>query len=109
MTEKFTPGEWLIQGTTVYALNDRGHNRFDARVQYGFTDEHQRTSDDELVANALLMKSAPLMHTALKLALPIVGATLSDLKNQGFATMGEIAFVQKIYDDAEAAIKAGGG
>lgn len=50
---KHTPGPWLVEGRTVYALNDDGYNRFSALVQ----DAH--TPGDELEANARLIAAAP--------------------------------------------------
>ena len=48
-----TKGQWLQDGCTVYALNDRGVNWFSASVQ----DAH--TPEAELIEVAQLMKSAP--------------------------------------------------
>jgi hypothetical protein len=57
---KHTPGPWLVEGRTVYALNDDGYNRFSALVQ----DAH--TPGDELEANARLIAAAPeLLEFAL--------------------------------------------
>jgi len=71
-TEKrFTPGPWLIAETDrrfVYALNEKGHNRFFAHVQ----DPH--TYKAELEATAALIASAPDMYAALE-------AILSDYEN----------------------------
>ena len=57
----YTPGPWKIIGRTVYALNERGFNRFTARVE----DAH--TASSERVANARLMAAAPEMLEALQL------------------------------------------
>ncbi len=58
---KHTQGPWLVEGRTVYALNDDGYNRFSALVQ----DAH--TPRDELEANARLIASAPELLEALEL------------------------------------------
>ena len=50
---KHTPGPWLLSGRTVYALNDKGTNRFSALVQ----DAHAPAY--ELNANARLIAAAP--------------------------------------------------
>ena len=60
MTTAHTPGEWLKVGTTVYALNERGVNRFFCSVQ----DAH--TPAAELEANARLIAAAPDLLEALK-------------------------------------------
>ena len=60
---KHTPRPWLVEGRTVYALNDDGYNRFSALVQ----DAH--TPGDELEANARLMAAAPELLKACEEAL----------------------------------------
>lgn len=56
---KPTPGEWLVIGETfVYALNDRGYNRFNAQVQPGHIEQEERTPVAELAANASLIADA---------------------------------------------------
>lgn len=57
---KHTPGPWMVEGCTVYALNDDGYNRFSALVQ----DAH--TPVDELEANARLIAAAPELLSLLK-------------------------------------------
>lgn len=44
------------------------------------------------------------LHTALKSALPIIGATLSQAKDAPMH-VNVIKSLQKIYDDAEAAVR----
>lgn len=63
---EYTKGEWLRQGTTVYALNKLGYNRFYAGVFHGNTDTEAITSEEELIANARLIAAAPEMYEALK-------------------------------------------
>lgn len=46
-------------GTTLYALNARGHNRWWAQVQPGRDDNDQRTTDAECEAVAIALSSAP--------------------------------------------------
>lgn len=60
---KGTPGPWLRSLRTVYALNERGVNRFSALIQ----DAH--TPDYELKANAQLIAAAPELLEALLLML----------------------------------------
>lgn len=70
-TPKHTPGPWLRDGNTIYALMHDGwrkgvelfRNRFFAQV-------HSDVSCDaeEAIANASLMSAAPDMWKALKLA-----------------------------------------
>jgi hypothetical protein len=62
-----TQEPWLLTGTTVYALNDGGTNRFSASVQQGFIDSgSERTSLEELEANARLIAAAPLLLQELR-------------------------------------------
>lgn len=56
---KPTPGEWLVVAKTfVYALNEDGYNRFDAQMQPGNIARAERTSVEELAANAALIADA---------------------------------------------------
>jgi hypothetical protein len=72
MSTKHTPGPWKIAGedaekqTFIYALNERGSNRFWFDIQPGWTDDKQRTSSAELSANALLIAAAPELLEALR-------------------------------------------
>jgi hypothetical protein len=63
-----TPGPWLCDRQTVYALNDEGQNRFVAGIQGGFTSitPRVRTEAGELDANARLIAAAPDLLAALK-------------------------------------------
>lgn len=64
---KHTPGPWLIAaGTTVYALNAHGYNRFSAQAQRGHTSDKWPTDEEELEANARLIAAAPELLEALK-------------------------------------------
>lgn len=65
MSEKFTPGDWLTEGKTVYALqyctwlgNPSKENRFYLGVQ-------GKCDDEELIANAHLISQAPAMYRML--------------------------------------------
>ena len=63
METKHTPGPWLIAESDkrfVYALNERGFNRFSACVQDAHTDVA------ELHANASLIAAAPEMLAELE-------------------------------------------
>jgi uncharacterized protein YegP (UPF0339 family) len=66
METKFTPGPWKLAGETVYALNDAGHNRFQALVSQGWAGTHTRTELTEIYANAQLMVASPEMYEALQ-------------------------------------------
>lgn len=66
-----TPGPWLRNGRTVYALDERKNaNRFSFQVQEGYLHhtrhERIRTPDEELEATAALAQAAPDMFEALK-------------------------------------------
>ena len=66
----WTPGVWEVDGTTVYATNGEGTNRFTLSVQrghvhYGF-DNAMRTPKREAEANAHLIAAAPDMFEALE-------------------------------------------
>jgi len=71
---KHTQGPWLVEGRTVYALNDDGYNRFSALVQ----DAH--TPGDELEANARLIAAAPELLAALEDATLQIKSNLTLLK-----------------------------
>ncbi len=65
----YTKGEWKTAEHSkdfVYCLNKRGVNRFSLQVQAGYDDKDQRTSNEELIANAALIAAAPDMYEALK-------------------------------------------
>lgn len=62
-----TPGPWLIAGgTTVYALNAHGYNRFSAQVQRGYADSKWPIEAEEMEANTRLIAAAPELLDALK-------------------------------------------
>jgi len=62
-----THTDWQVDGSTVYALNLEGSNRFTANVQPGWaTDGRLRTESEECVANARLMAAAPCLLAALR-------------------------------------------
>ena len=69
MTTRHTPGPWLLEGTTVYALVHDGwrkgvetfRNRF-----YLFVQADRECPPDEILANARLIAAAPEMLEALK-------------------------------------------
>lgn len=65
---KHTPGPWLIQKSTVYALNDRRPqvNRFSASVDAGFDNCDKSISRKEVSANTLLIAAAPDLLEALE-------------------------------------------
>ncbi|MDO9345069.1 MAG: hypothetical protein Q7T99_16450 [Pseudomonas sp.] len=68
METKHTPGPWLIQDSTVYALNERRPpvNRFHASVDSGYDNCDKRISREEVNANAKLIAAAPDLLEALE-------------------------------------------
>lgn len=68
METKHTPGPWLIEESTVYALNERRLpvNRFHASVDAGFDNCDQRISRAEVNANVKLIAAAPDLLAALQ-------------------------------------------
>lgn len=74
-TAGWTPGPWIVENTTVYALDEtQSCNRFSARVEGGWQwrsadsigASGDRTPSDELLANARLIAAAPALYEALK-------------------------------------------
>lgn len=67
MSEGFTPGPWLLQETTVYALNEERIpvNRFTARIDSGWRNAESRISRNEVEANAQLIAASPDLLEAL--------------------------------------------
>lgn len=75
MNSGATPGEWLVQGTTVYALHGNPpRNRFSAHVQSGRRDD---ASEEERVAIANLMAAAPDLLSELQKAHAIIRNALN--------------------------------
>lgn len=62
MMEKFTKEEWMIDGLTVYAINQEMVNQFSTNVQGNFK---YGASSEELEANAHLIAAAPEMYDLL--------------------------------------------
>lgn len=63
---KHTPGPWLIEGNTVYALSKHDINIFDAEVHAGYGDDDHKLSSDILQANAHLIAAAPDLLASLE-------------------------------------------
>jgi len=87
MSEKHTPGEWFLASrngsTMVYALDEIGDvNRFSALISGGYSYQSRsvknRTSEQELAANARLMAAAPDLLAALLLAEEALSAKPSE-------------------------------
>lgn len=80
---KHTPGPWLHEGTTVYALNDcrRPHNRLTVSVMPGWTTHTERTPPAEVEASVCLIAAAPellaLLQETLKPGAYGLGSTLA--------------------------------
>lgn len=69
--DKFTPGDWMRDGLTVYATaKGSPHNRFYCPVYGGFIRHpYDRTEESELEANARLIAAAPKLLDALRVVL----------------------------------------
>jgi len=87
MSEKHTPGEWFLAfhngSTMVYALDETGDvNRFSTLISGGYSYQGRtvknRTSEEELAANARLIAAAPDMLAALVLAEEALSAKPSE-------------------------------
>ena len=62
-----TPGPWrIIDGTFVYKLDESEQNRFHLQVAAGFAGRN-RTSTEEIFANARLIAAAPDLLAALEI------------------------------------------
>lgn len=68
---KFTSSEWLKEGYCVYALNNRGENRFDLLANKGKDDSNKKISDEEYEANLNLISAAPELFNSLKTILDV--------------------------------------
>ena len=64
---KGTSGPWLLEQTTIYALNNERVpvNRFTASVDRGWGDDGKRIGQQEVEANARLIAAAPKLYAAL--------------------------------------------
>jgi len=56
---RFTPAPWMKEWLTVYALNERGTNRFRASLDHGHIPGYD--SDEIQENNAILIQKAPEM------------------------------------------------
>lgn len=58
---KGTPGPWLRDCGTVFALNAERFpvNRFTAQLDRGFGDDGKRITNEEIIHNAALITAAP--------------------------------------------------
>tara|TARA_R110000822_G_scaffold38988_2_gene107533 strand:+ start:2262 stop:2603 length:342 start_codon:yes stop_codon:yes gene_type:complete len=104
MTDKpqHTPGPWLVENKTVYALNVSDTNRFSALIQGGFINQSrdggfERTSEGELLANARHIVHCVNNHDALIEALLDAKAQITYLQSKfqktgtGEATISRIS------------------
>jgi hypothetical protein len=65
-----TKGKWVLQGTSIFAFNKSGHNRFACQVRSGCRCGCEEPAlIEELEANARLIASAPELLGACKMAL----------------------------------------
>jgi len=69
-----TPAPWLmIDGNFVYSLNNDKTNRFDCAIRRGYIkqgylqEQYERTSQEEIEANAALICAAPDLLAACEL------------------------------------------
>jgi hypothetical protein len=58
----FSPGNWQVEGNTLYVLNEDDNNRFDATIRRGLKCAGK---EKELEANLALMSAAPVLVEAL--------------------------------------------
>lgn len=77
-----TPGEWIVEGREIMAMNERGDLRFWATVQRGYSPEDDGTKliqYEEAKANATIMAASKNLLAALEaiIADPI-GAAAND-------------------------------
>lgn len=91
---KHTPGPWLLQETTVYALNEERIpvNRFTAIIDSGWRNAESRISRGEMEANARLIASAPDLLEALECLLEMGHTKAGDLARAAIvkATGGDL-------------------
>jgi hypothetical protein len=66
---KFTPGKYMRDEHTVYALNDEGVNRFSANIMRGRDDSGEKTTVAECEAVAQLFAASPDLYKALETVL----------------------------------------
>ncbi|MGI4744942.1 MAG: hypothetical protein ACRYGI_11600 [Janthinobacterium lividum] len=92
----WTPGEWKTDGRLVYALDETGQvNRFSAHIDGGYIrhrrrpDNEDRTSNEELAANARVIAAGPDAVKALAAIVRTLGATE---ENDGHKEIWRAAF-----------------
>lgn len=75
---KHTPGPWFVEDDRVWALNEGGTNRTYIQVQGGYVsrETRERTSREEMAANARLIAAAPALLEALKDIATYAGRTI---------------------------------
>ena len=63
LLEGTTPGEYIIDGSSIFVLNEDGTNRISAQVQRGWENQWKdggsRTTNEEVEAVARLFRAAP--------------------------------------------------
>ena len=63
LLEGTTPGEYIIDGSSIFVLNEDGTNRISAQVQRGWESQWKdggiRTTNEEVEAVARLFRAAP--------------------------------------------------
>jgi len=63
LLEGVTPGEYIIDGSSIFVLNEDGTNRISAQVQRGWENQWKdggsRTTNEEVEAVARLFRAAP--------------------------------------------------
>lgn len=64
MGNRYTPGKWERIGRLVYAINDKGTNRFTARFESA--GQPEEADAEECEANATLAVTAPDLLDALE-------------------------------------------
>ena len=105
-TMKHTPGPWLREGHTVYALMHFGFrkgveqfkNRFWASVY-----KDNEVSEEEREANSCLIEAAPDLLDALQGAIALADKNKAESEEDGY-TVVRLPEMQAMYDKCIAAI-----
>jgi hypothetical protein len=82
-----TPGPWLREGNTIYALMHHGWRKGVEQMRNRFTtfvQKDREISDKELEANARLICAAPELLEALKLCRPHMYDHASNTPDEAF-------------------------
>lgn len=102
--EKFTQGEWEVRGNTIF-LKDTNRSIASIHVQKNYKDiTFEQIEDVEANANAVLVKSAPKMYSALESSLQMLEQTLA-YRNANGIRFGNV-FLECTIDQVKEALDA---